>query len=135
MSNIKLRIVGKAVFTTINKQAKKSVLEKEEKEKLKALVEKYNVKPSQYWLSRIMKYFPDKLIKDKSENKLAKNKLKTVKKEKQAVKKSVKKNKSNKAAEILSNDVVSPVQKAAELKEVQKTEPSPTVGRRFGGEY
>jgi len=40
---IEIRVIGKTVFTTINRKAHKINLEKEGKEKLKAIIDKFNI--------------------------------------------------------------------------------------------
>lgn len=79
---ITIKIVGKTVMTTLEGDAKRANLEKEQKDSLKELIEKYNKKPSQALLTKIKKFFVSKEVpKAKVEAKKVKAKEKVDKKE------------------------------------------------------
>lgn len=145
---IKLKIVGKTVFTTIAGKKLSAILEKDAKDKLKANIEKYYNNPSDFWLQRIIKAFTTKEIvnKDKYEAKKAKREVKAIKelqgKSKQTVKAQAKIVEVLTDEEMITKLTADPDKQkkiknilAALAVEEVKAQPTPAYGARRPGEY
>lgn len=141
---VKLRIVDKTVFVTTDTHKYRGNLSKDQKDKLKKFVEKYNEKPTEFYLSKIKKMFVvnETVSIEKIERKKAKHKAKEVVQEaKEQVQKS--KLQVSMAAEIAEliaagvvNDDTTLVEAARRVQEkVAKKDVKPSTGYRRPGEY
>jgi hypothetical protein len=119
-SQITLKVIGKTVASTIDGKLLKTSLDKDDKDKLKGYVEKYNKSFSDYWKKLVVKMLtPDvKPIEEKEKakttKKLAAKKVKTAKVE-------IKKAKVSKAKKEAIGVVVSQVENIAETKQAEAT--------------
>ncbi len=146
-NELNLRIVGKTVILTVGKEVLKANMEKEQKDILRQHIEKYNKKPSEFWMKKITKMFEASKkeldVKSKASKKLEKKEVKTNKK---VVKKAVKEGKIAKKVSETVGSIVEGVRSNKELEEenarlkqqlsVKETvQSAPSQGYARKGEY
>ena len=134
---IAIKIVGKTVMTTLEGSALRANLEKDQKDALKELIEKFNKKPTQVILNKIKKFFVVKEVsKPKVEAKKAKVKEKTEKVTNAKAKKLSKlEAQINELLEKGKNDDITIKELREKLEKLETNKPAPASAPARRGEY